>query len=199
VASATKNPPAKTVKAAKVPKASKSVAGQTAPEKADAKPAAGKPGKAKASKAAAPKSEASAALPAAPQATHANGSVSAASNGHASPASPAAHADHAASTSISSLPSAFVRGKVAESLKLAGQETRLSILVGLVDGPKDVTSVIGMLNSTQPAVSHHLALMKLAGLVKSVSAGRNNVYSLTEAGRTLDITVKTLAGTVKEG
>jgi DNA-binding transcriptional ArsR family regulator len=36
---------------------------------------------------------------------------------------------------------------------------------------------------TQPALSHHLALMRHAGIVQADRRGKNNFYCLTDSGR----------------
>ena len=45
---------------------------------------------------------------------------------------------------------------------------------------------------SQPAVSHHLALLRLGGIVDRRRQGKNNFYSLTETGSELARVVKNL-------
>ena len=41
------------------------------------------------------------------------------------------------------------------------------------------------LNQTQPAVSHHLALLRHGGIIIPRRQGKNNFYGLTEVGEDL--------------
>jgi DNA-binding transcriptional ArsR family regulator len=60
--------------------------------------------------------------------------------------------------------------------------TRLSILGALAAGPKNVTALCKALGLKQPAVSHHLGLLRMADLVVSERAGKYITYTLnTEA------------------
>jgi DNA-binding transcriptional ArsR family regulator len=71
--------------------------------------------------------------------------------------------------------------KAARYVKNLGDGTRLALLAALVDGPKNVTELVAMVGSTsQPAISHHLALLRNTNLVEPTRDGKNNIYSLTD-------------------
>ena len=68
---------------------------------------------------------------------------------------------------------------VANAFKLLADETRLKILSFLVaEEELNVRSLCERLDQSQPAVSHHLALMRQAGLIASRRQGKNNFYRL---------------------
>jgi ArsR family transcriptional regulator, zinc-responsive transcriptional repressor len=73
----------------------------------------------------------------------------------------------------------------ADLLKMASDPTRVTVLMILVNGEQNVTELCGHLSQSQPAVSHHLALMRHGGLIFPTRAGKNNIYALTEKGTTL--------------
>ena len=63
--------------------------------------------------------------------------------------------------------------------KLLADETRLRVLMHLVrEGELNVSSLCQRLGQSQPAVSHHLALMRGSGLIGARRDGKNNYYSL---------------------
>lgn len=62
---------------------------------------------------------------------------------------------------------------------LMSDESRLRILVTLArQGETHVSALCEMLNQSQPAVSHHLTLMRMAGLVGYRRAGKFNYYRM---------------------
>ncbi len=66
--------------------------------------------------------------------------------------------------------------------KLLADETRLRILHYLTQKPElNVCTFVGLLHQTQPAVSHHLALLREAGLVECRRDGKHNFYHLVPA------------------
>lgn len=74
----------------------------------------------------------------------------------------------------------------AELLKKVSDSTRLQILVSLQEGEQNVTEICETLgNMSQPAVSHHLALLRHGGMVQPRRSGKSNYYGLTEAGGVL--------------
>jgi DNA-binding transcriptional ArsR family regulator len=75
--------------------------------------------------------------------------------------------------------------RAAILLKQASDPTRLQIILTLSDGEKHVGALCDDLNQTQPAVSHHLALLRHGGLIAPRRAGKNNFYSLTDSGHEL--------------
>ncbi|MHC5544149.1 ArsR/SmtB family transcription factor, partial [Singulisphaera rosea] len=48
------------------------------------------------------------------------------------------------------------------------------------------------LNQSQPAVSHHLALLRHGGIIAPRRPGKNNYYALTSVGEELAKVVKTV-------
>jgi ArsR family transcriptional regulator len=78
---------------------------------------------------------------------------------------------------------ATLEGAVAQELvslfKLLADETRLRILHYLRQEPElNVRTFVGLLGQTQPAVSHHLALLREAGVLQFRRDGKHNYYRL---------------------
>ena len=70
-------------------------------------------------------------------------------------------------------------------LKQVSDATRLQIILMLAEGEKHVGCLCEPLNQSQPAVSHHLALLRHGGIIAPRRQGKNNFYSLTETGEGL--------------
>ncbi|WP_445525681.1 ArsR/SmtB family transcription factor [Streptomyces cyslabdanicus] len=68
----------------------------------------------------------------------------------------------------------------AELLALLGDRTRLALLHALLSGEADVTTLTETCGAARPAVSQHLARLRLAGLVDARKEGRRVVYSLRD-------------------
>jgi ArsR family transcriptional regulator len=69
--------------------------------------------------------------------------------------------------------------RIAEASRVAlGDQTRLQIIHILSKEPVSVGGLVERLGSSQPAVSHHLAMMKAHRIVKSERKGKNIFYSL---------------------
>jgi len=67
----------------------------------------------------------------------------------------------------------------ANIFALLSDETRLRILTYLMQNNElNVTELCNRLGQTQPAVSHHLALLRVSGLVEPRRSGKNNFYSV---------------------
>lgn len=78
--------------------------------------------------------------------------------------------------------SGTVEQDLLQVFKLLSDETRFRILVYLAhDGELNVTSLCEYLGHSQPAVSHHLALLRIGGLIKMRRDGKNNFYSVFTA------------------
>lgn len=61
--------------------------------------------------------------------------------------------------------------------KLLSDETRLRILLYLAQSEElHVRALCEILDQSQPAVSHHLALLKVAGLIEPRREGKHNYY-----------------------
>src|SRR5829696_9934985 len=68
---------------------------------------------------------------------------------------------------------------LAQVFKLMSDETRLRILLYLANsGELHVTDLCNRLGQSQPAVSHHLALLRVSGLIESRREGKHNFYSV---------------------
>jgi ArsR family transcriptional regulator len=63
--------------------------------------------------------------------------------------------------------------------KLLADKSRLKIVLALAQqGPMHVSALCKLLGQTQPAVSHHLTLMRIVGLVGYDRNGKHNYYYL---------------------
>lgn len=63
--------------------------------------------------------------------------------------------------------------------KLLSDETRLRVLLYLTQQSElHVRALCDLLEQSQPAVSHHLALLRVAGLIESRREGKHNFYHL---------------------
>jgi len=68
---------------------------------------------------------------------------------------------------------------LAQVFKLLSDETRLRILLYLAQNNElHVTDLCTRLGQSQPAVSHHLALLRVSGLIESRREGKHNFYSV---------------------
>src|SRR5438874_5749642 len=68
---------------------------------------------------------------------------------------------------------------LTQVFKLLADESRLRILLTLArEGEMHVSALCAMLNQSQPAVSHHLTLLRMAGLVGFRRDGKFNFYRL---------------------
>ena len=69
--------------------------------------------------------------------------------------------------------------ELAQVFKLLSDETRLRILLYLAQNNElHVTDLCTRLKQSQPAVSHHLALLRVSGLIESRREGKHNFYSV---------------------
>ncbi|MFC5633543.1 ArsR/SmtB family transcription factor [Streptomyces bullii] len=68
----------------------------------------------------------------------------------------------------------------AELLALLGDRTRLALLHALTRGEADVTTLTQACGAARPAVSQHLARLRLAGLVTTRKDGRRVIYALRD-------------------
>ena len=68
---------------------------------------------------------------------------------------------------------------LAQVFKLLSDETRLRILIHLAQSSElHVTDLCAKLGQSQPAVSHHLALLRVSGLIEARREGKHNYYSV---------------------
>lgn len=85
--------------------------------------------------------------------------------------------------------------RVADLLKQVSDPTRLQVLMLLNDKERNVSELCSDLGTqSQPAVSHHLALLRHGRLIEPRRSGKHNFYGLTEAGRELAQVVNSIVG-----
>ncbi len=83
--------------------------------------------------------------------------------------------------------------RVADLLKQVSDPTRLQVLLLLGEKERNVTELCADLGAqSQPAVSHHLALLRHGRLIEPRRAGKHNFYALTDAGRELAEVVRSI-------
>jgi len=69
--------------------------------------------------------------------------------------------------------------ELVQVARLLSDETRLRILFLLAEhGELHVTDLCERLGQSQPAVSHHLALMRVSGLIEARREAKHNYYSV---------------------
>ncbi|MGC3969855.1 MAG: metalloregulator ArsR/SmtB family transcription factor [Pirellulales bacterium] len=83
-----------------------------------------------------------------------------------------------AGVSLPDVPEAMIKDLV-KVFKLLSDETRMHILLFLTRTPElHVRALCEMLGQSQPAVSHHLALLKAAEIIDLRREGKHNYYRL---------------------
>jgi DNA-binding transcriptional ArsR family regulator len=82
--------------------------------------------------------------------------------------------------------------RASNLLKHVSDPTRLQVILILADGEQHVGALCDQLSQSQPAVSHHLALLRHGGIIAPRRQGKNNFYSLTDIGVQLAKVVKGL-------
>ena len=89
-------------------------------------------------------------------------------------------------------PSSEIR-QAADLLKQVSDPTRLQVLLLLNEKERNVSELCADLGTqSQPAVSHHLALLRHGRLIEPRRSGKHNFYALTEAGRELEQVVNSV-------
>ena len=69
--------------------------------------------------------------------------------------------------------------ELVQLFKLLADETRLRIMYYLMQKEElNVRTLCRLLQQSQPAVSHHLALLRVAGLIECRRDGKHNFYRL---------------------
>jgi ArsR family transcriptional regulator len=69
--------------------------------------------------------------------------------------------------------------RLTDVFKLLADKSRLKIVLALAqDGELHVSALCDLLGQSQPAVSHHLTLMRMVGLVGYRRDGKHNYYHL---------------------
>ncbi|WP_165245115.1 ArsR/SmtB family transcription factor [Paludisphaera soli] len=79
-------------------------------------------------------------------------------------------------------------------LKHVSDPTRLQVILILAEGERHVGALCAQLSQSQPAVSHHLALLRHGNIIAPRRQGKNNFYSLTDTGSELARVVTNLIG-----
>lgn len=70
-------------------------------------------------------------------------------------------------------------GELVQLFKLLADETRLRIMYFLMQQEElNVRTLCDLLEQSQPAVSHHLALLRNAGIIECRRDGKHNFYHL---------------------
>ena len=82
--------------------------------------------------------------------------------------------------------------RAAGLLKHISDPTRLQVISLLSERERHVMGLCEELTQRQPAVSHHLTLLRLGGIIDRRRQGKNNFYSLTHTGERLSDIVKTV-------
>src|SRR6516162_4537417 len=72
--------------------------------------------------------------------------------------------------------------RLSDIFKLLADKSRLKILLALAqDGELHVSALCNLLEQSQPAVSHHLTLLRMRNLVGYRRDGKHNFYRLDSA------------------
>jgi DNA-binding transcriptional ArsR family regulator len=109
------------------------------------------------------------------------------------PSTKSSSAARSAKSAPSSARSSSEIRRVAELLKQVSDPTRLQVLMLLSEKERNVTELCSDLGTqSQPAVSHHLALLRHGRLIEPRRAGKHNFYALTDAGRQLAMVVNSV-------
>lgn len=71
----------------------------------------------------------------------------------------------------------------SEKLKVLADKTRLAVLETLLEGPSHVGPLAERLEVEQSLLSHHLRVLRRAGLVESERDGKSILYSVAPDAR----------------
>jgi DNA-binding transcriptional ArsR family regulator len=69
--------------------------------------------------------------------------------------------------------------QLSSLFRLLSDRTRLSILLRLTEGERNVTTLCEELGLPQPTVSHHLGLLRMNNIVSNRRNGKQVFYGLT--------------------
>ncbi len=84
-----------------------------------------------------------------------------------------------------------MNAKALEAVLATVEPTRLKILFLIGRQPMCVSEIADRFNITRPAISHHLKVLKMYGIVETTREGREIYYSVRTEG--LIRTLRTLA------
>jgi DNA-binding transcriptional ArsR family regulator len=82
--------------------------------------------------------------------------------------------------------------RAAILLKQVSDPTRLRVILMLAEGEQHVGGLCEALDMSQPAVSHHLALLRHGRIIAPRRQGKNNFHALTEVGEELANVARTV-------
>ena len=68
----------------------------------------------------------------------------------------------------------------AVALGMLADATRLRLMAQLMAGERDVTTLTSAVGASRPAVSQHLAKLRLSGLVAVRRQGRRSLYAIAD-------------------
>lgn len=77
--------------------------------------------------------------------------------------------------------------------KMASELTRLNICLLLENGELNVTQLCENLGIEQPAMSHHLALMRITKVITARRQGKFSYYGLDKLGKMIVKTARAIA------
>ena len=77
-------------------------------------------------------------------------------------------------------------GFCADKMKVLSDETRLFVLEELLKGSKNVSELNALLKIDQSILSHHLKILRQAGLVTTAREGKSIRYSIAPEARAAD-------------
>ena len=87
---------------------------------------------------------------------------------------------------------------MADLLKQVSDPTRLQVLMLLSEKERNVSELCTDLGTqSQPAVSHHLALLRHGRLIEPRRSGKHNFYGLTDGGRELAEVVQPIIALIR--
>ena len=94
---------------------------------------------------------------------------------------PASEAQNHESRVAPVTPTRDLASDLIEVFKLLADETRLRILLLLLEeGELNVRTLCDKLDQSQPGVSHHLSLLRLAGFIERRREGKSNYYHVVQ-------------------
>ncbi len=85
------------------------------------------------------------------------------------------------------MPSERMAVQVAEAMKQLGDVSRLRIFWLLCHAEECVTHIAELVGMSTPAVSHHLRLLKAAGLIGSNRVGKEMFYKAVDSALVLEL------------
>lgn len=77
-------------------------------------------------------------------------------------------------------PSEETFGKASDTFSLIGDSTRLKILWLLCHSEECVINIAAAIDMSSPAVSHHLKVLRQAGIITSKRVGKEAYYTLAD-------------------